>query len=120
MSDIFFPIQGAPGIADKSAEPYQHQWLLLAGANRVDQAQYPALQQLELALRWGNLQLRAPGMMRLDIVLDVIEDESSLIEEHSLDGQSVRLVHEGELAAAWFSNVLAQPVVLYKRLDPEL
>lgn len=116
MSQLIHPIQGAPGITDERALPYQHQWLLLAEQGLVDQANCPALAQLELAVRWGQLQLRAPGMMRLDVELDVLEDDESVIEQHMVLGQTMRLVDEGELAGAWFSNLLQQPVRLYKRL----
>lgn len=116
MSQTISPIQGAPGVKIEEALPYQHQWLLLSGQSLIDQNNCPALAQLEVAVRWGQLQLRAPGMMRLDIVLDVIEDDESVIEQHVVAGQALRLIDEGELAGAWFSNFLQQPVRLYKRL----
>ncbi|VFR47444.1 ortholog of Bordetella pertussis (BX470248) BP3468 [plant metagenome] len=62
--------------------------------------------------------LRAPGMLRLDIPLDVIEDDDSVRRVARVADQDVDVVDEGDLAAAWFSNVAGQPCRLVK-LHPD-
>ena len=114
---LVFPLKGAPGLNAAKAGSCHDLWVLGDDQGRVLSGRdLPALEALELDLRFGDLVLRAPGMMRLDIPVDVIEDDESACafwrEEHS----QVRLVDEGELAAAWFSRWLGRPVRLLKRL----
>lgn len=111
------PVAGAPAAADATA--YDRRWLVVDAENAwLNAGQVPALAQLQLQLRFGYLVLRAPGMLRLDIPLDVIEDDASVETTAQVSGQAVRAVDEGELAAAWFSDYLGQPCRLLK-VHPE-
>ncbi|ASC91180.1 MOSC N-terminal beta barrel domain-containing protein, partial [Alcaligenes faecalis] len=76
----------------------------------------PALAELSMELRFGQLVLRAPGMLRLDIEVDVIEDDPDSFSLWQENGQSVQLVDEGDLPAQWFSRYTGQPLRLLKRL----
>ena len=76
------------------------------------------MQQIELSIRFDYLVIRAPGMLRLDIPVDVLEDDEEAFEEAQLDGRALRVVSEGQLADAWFSKLLERPVRLVK-LHPE-
>jgi hypothetical protein len=58
--------------------------------------------------------MRAPGMMRIDIPLDVIEDDDSVRGAVLVNDQPVDVVDEGELAAAWVSNFTGIPSRLMK------
>ncbi len=62
----------------------------------------------------GYLVLRAPGMLRMDIPLDVIEDDDSVVRQASIATQSVAVVDEGDLAAVWFGHVTGQTCRLVK------
>lgn len=57
-------------------------------------------------------------MLRLDVPLDVIEDDDSVERSARIGGSDVRVVDEGELASAWFSQRLGQPCRLVK-VHPE-
>lgn len=117
LSDLAYPLKGAPGLSAAKASACHDLWVLGNAHGRVLTGQdTPALASLELDLRFGDLVLRAPGMMRLDVPVDVIEDDDSACTLWDEEGSQVRLVDEGELAAAWFSRWLGQPVRLLKRL----
>jgi len=112
------PIAGATPL-DEALADHDRRWLVVDSENawlRPDRA--PGLAELQLALRFGYLVIRAPGMLRLDIPLDVIEDDSSVERTVKVDGRDVRAVDEGDLAAAWFAQWLGQPCRLMK-VHPE-
>ncbi|MGE8545960.1 MAG: MOSC N-terminal beta barrel domain-containing protein [Alcaligenes sp.] len=114
---LFHPLKGGPGLANGKAAACHDLWVLGDASGRVLSAdELPRLADLEIDLRFGDLVLRAPGMMRLDIAVDVIEDDEDSCALWQEEGRSVRLVDEGELAAAWFSRWLGQPLRLLKRL----
>ncbi len=92
MPESFPPIAGAPALAHEDAPAYDRRWLLVdEGGAWLDAARAPRLAQLNLALRFGYLVIRAPGMLRLDVPLEVIEDdgEAHLKIVEFLDGLKV-------------------------------
>jgi hypothetical protein len=113
MLPLAQPIAGAAAVADASA--YDRRWLVVDSAHAwLSPAQAPRLEQLELSLRFGYLVVRAPGMLRLDVPLDVIEDDASVERSAHVGAQAVRVVDEGDLAAAWLTEWLGQPSRLMK------
>ncbi|WP_322997759.1 MOSC N-terminal beta barrel domain-containing protein [Castellaniella sp.] len=111
------PIAGGPALEDAGA--YDRRWLVVDPEHAwlsLDQA--PRLGLLELSLRFGYLVVRAPGMLRLDVPLDVIEDDASVERRAQVGSQVVRVVDEGDLAAAWLTEWLGQPCRLMK-IHPE-
>lgn len=114
MSSLNFqPIAAAASINDADAKNYHLNWLVVDGKdNWLNQE--PKLQQLELSLRFGYLVVKAAGMLRLDIPLDVIEDDTSVERTATVAGQQVRVVDEGEMAGAWFTQWLGKPCRLVK------
>ena len=114
-SPVFHPITGAAALSDPDAQPYDRRWLVVDAQDRwLDAAQAPGLSGLQISLRFGYLVLRAEGMLRLDVPLDVIEDDDSAERTARVGDGDVRVVDEGELAAAWFSQWLGQPARLVK------
>ena len=67
-----------------------------------------------MSVRFGYLVVRAPGMLRMDIPIDVIEDDDSVLTEARVGGQPVKVVDEGSLAAAWLGDLLGHPCRLVK------
>ena len=65
----------------------------------------------------GYLVLRAPGMLRMDIPLDVIEDDDSVRYSMKVGEQVIDVVDEGELAAAWISNFVQVPCRIMKAVS---
>ncbi len=114
----FQPIYQCPPIAGPVNPAAQLRWLLIDEQSRALGKDEPALKQIELSIRFDYLVIRAPGMLRLDIPVDVLEDDEDAFEEARTDGQSLRVVSEGQLADAWFSKFLERPVRLVK-LHPD-
>ena len=109
------PLLGCAPSADKRAEAYHQRWLVGdENGGYLSPAVCPALADIEVQLSMGYLVLRAPGMLRLDIPLDVIEDDDSVCSQLQLGDQSIKVVDEGELAATWLSNHLGRTARLYK------
>lgn len=97
---------------------YHHQWFLVSpNLQCLDMRSCHALSQVQMQAHMGQIQLRAPGMLRLELLLDVLEDddESRCIALNT--NTKVAAIDEGELAATWFSHVIGQACRLLKK-DP--
>ncbi|HRL22958.1 MAG TPA: MOSC N-terminal beta barrel domain-containing protein [Alcaligenes sp.] len=117
LSTRVYPLKGGPGLPPGKGQGCHDLWVLGdADGHVLSGPALSGLAGLELDLRFGDLVLRAPGMMRLDIPVDVIEDDEDSCALWHEEGRSVQLVDEGELAAVWFSRLLGVPVRLLKRL----
>lgn len=78
-----------------------------------------ALGQMQVRIHFGQLQCSAPGMLRLEIPLDVLEDDDE-IRRKAFDAQAnkeIAAIDEGALAATWFTHVMGRPCRLFKK-DP--
>ena len=116
---LFQAIAGGAALADEAARPYDRRWLVVDDQDRwLDADRAPGLAGLQISLRFGYLVLRAEGMLRLDVPLDVIEDDDSVERTARIGDRDVRVVDEGELASAWFTEWLGQPARLVK-IHPE-
>lgn len=114
-----FPIVGCPAVRHPDVADYDRRWFLVDEACQwLPLTRSGPLAEVSIEVRHGSLVLRAPGMLRLDIPMDVIEDDESVWRVAQVSHQSVRAVDEGELAAAWFGNVLNRPCRLFK-LHPD-
>lgn len=116
MTTLFYsPIAGCPGIANPDAAPYDRRWLILDELGVwLHYHDAGLLDQISLELRLGYLVLRAPEMLRLDIPLDVIEDDDSVCLQTVIGRQNIKVVDEGDLVAAWMTQFLQQPCRLVK------
>lgn len=106
----------ACGYTDQArAAAYERRWLVANEAGQwLDRALCPRLAEIDVELRQDYLVLRAPGMLRLDIALDVIEDDDSARRQLLIGGVVVDVIDEGELAAAWISHALRIPCRILK------
>lgn len=103
----YCPIAACGSLPDPSAAPYHLRWLVVdANGSLITQKHYPRLAEVSVAISFGYLAIRGPGMLRLDIPLDVIEDDDSVVRKAVIGTQQVKVVDEGDLAAAWMSNFL--------------
>ena len=108
------PILHCPAVERDLDKVYQGRWLLLNAQGEIIDANHPKLAQMNLAVKFSYLVIRAPEMLRLDIPLDVIEDDESAFEPITFQGKSYLAVSEGDLAAQWFSVYLGEPTRLMK------
>ncbi|WP_459615626.1 MOSC N-terminal beta barrel domain-containing protein [Bordetella sp. 2513F-2] len=114
-STVFQPVAECGVTAQPEAAAYHRRWLVANDAGQwLDRALCPRLAEVSVSLRLGYLVLKAPGMLRLDIPLDVIEDDDSVRYQILVGEQTVDVVDEGELAAAWISNVAGVPCRILK------
>lgn len=111
----YFPLACAGATEQPDAAGYDGRWFVADESNNwLTAATCPALAGIKVELRLGYLVLRAPGMLRLDVPLDVIEDDDSVRFTVQVGDITVDVIDEGELAAAWLSNVAGQPCGLMK------
>ena len=118
---VLRPVRGLSAVdsrraVSEDAAKYDECWLILDENNQPVDPNHPALSKVAVDLRFGYLVLRAPGMLRLDIPMDVIEDDPSVIETVMIEGVAANVVDEGAWAQEWFAQVLGQPVRLVKRV----
>lgn len=111
----FSPILGCQPVENSQAEPYHHRWLVIDTEGQLlTRHTTPKLEQVEVAIKFGFLVMRASGMVRLDLPLDVIEDDDSVRQTINTQGQTFDVVDEGDLPAAWLGNLCGQNCRLVK------
>lgn len=111
----YHPIAECGATTQETAADYDRRWLLCnSGGQWMRRALYPRMAEIEVQIKAGYLVLRAPGMLRLDIIADVEEDDESVQHKILLAQQTVDVVDEGDLAAAWMSNFVGIPCRLFK------
>ncbi|TEA78242.1 MOSC N-terminal beta barrel domain-containing protein [Allopusillimonas ginsengisoli] len=116
---IYYPIVDCAGLSDAVAAECDRRWLVVDDAGVwLAQDRCDRLSEIQVGVRFGYLVVKAPGMLRLDIPIDVIEDDDSVRRSVQINAQQADVVDEGDLAASWFSNFLGQPCRLVK-LHPE-
>jgi uncharacterized protein YcbX len=109
------PVVACSPSSHRQASLYHHRWLVVDEEGRLITAQScPALADVTTDIKLGYLVLRAPGMLRMDIPLDVIEDDDSVLRQALVGEQQVQVVDEGDLAAVWFGHVTGRVSRLVK------
>jgi hypothetical protein len=113
------PVAGCSPSTHRQAGDYHHRWLVVdASGQWLTPQACPALSEVTTDIKMGYLVLRAPGMLRMDIPLDVIEDDDSVLRDATIGAQKISVVDEGDLAAVWFGHVTKQACRLVK-VHPE-
>jgi uncharacterized protein YcbX len=111
----YFPIAACAGCAHPDAADYDKRWLIVDEAGQlVTRDRFPQLGDITTTIRFGYLAVKAPGMLRMDIPLDVIEDDDSVRRVAVVGAQKVDVVDEGDLAATWLTDYLKAPCRLMK------
>ncbi len=109
------PLAGCTPINEPAAADYDRRWLVVnTGGQWLSPQACPKLKTITATLRLGFLVLNAPGMLRLDLPLDVEEDDDSLFYQVAVGQEGVNVVDEGELAAAWIGNITGVPCHIMK------
>lgn len=115
MTPRYSPIVACASLEDPAAAPYHRRWLVVDADGRlITQKHQPRLAEVVVSISFGYLAIRAPGMLRMDIPLDVTEDDDSVARRAVIGAQQVDVVDEGDLAGAWISNFLGVPSRLVK------
>jgi len=113
------PVAACGQLAGDLAAQYDRRWLVVDDAgNWLSSQDAPALAQIQVKFLHGYLVLRAEGMLRVDIPLEVIEDDDSVARTVQVGATALPAVDEGDLLATWLSNFLQRPCRLVKRHPP--
>jgi uncharacterized protein YcbX len=126
VSDLFvYPIKSCGGVRVESADLWEtglyldRLWMLVTDDGRfVSQRSAPRLALVRTALRFESLQVRAPGMLRLDIPVGGFDYAPERRIDVDVWGNRVEAFPENELVNTWFSRFLDLPVRLV-RIDPD-
>ena len=111
----YCPVAACSPSNHRQAILYHHRWLVVDESSHWLTAQNcPALAEVTTDIKLGYLVLRAPGMLRMDIPLDVIEDDESVWRQATIVTQQATVVDEGDLAAVWFGQVTGRVCRLVK------
>lgn len=116
---MYQPIVYAAGLTDERAQHYEHQWFICDQHYQLipKEAIEKKLTQLKCSIYTGCLRLRAPGMLMLELLLDVVEDDDSVRCQALVGTQKIAAINEGELVNTWFSRFLGRPSMCLK-VDP--
>jgi len=115
------PLAGCHCAPGDLAARYDRRWLAVdeTGAWLTPDAT-PRLAEIAATFRYGYLALQAPGMLRMDIPLEVEEDDDSVARTVRVGEQTIPVVDEGDLLAAWLSNFLERACRVVKRHPPDV
>ena len=131
LSEItFYPIKSCAGIALREAvltssglmseQIYDREWMVVDSAGRfLTQREYPRMALIVPKIKATTLELRAPGMLRLEIELGLPHPQSAPMLEVQLWDERVRAYDCDEVTAAWFSNAIGAPCRLV-RFHPDV
>lgn len=110
----YSPLIGAQPTSQPQAAGYRGRWFVVDDERWVDPRECSVLQTISIELKLGYLVLNAPGMLRMDIPLEVIEDDDSVRFTMAVEDRQLEVVDEGELASAWISNVVGRSCSIVK------
>jgi uncharacterized protein YcbX len=126
VTDLFvYPIKSCAGIRVESADLWEtglyldRLWMVVSDDGRfVSQRTVPRLALVATSLRFESLQLKAPGMLTLDIPIGGFDYDPARRIDVEIWRDRVAAFPESDLVNTWFSRFLDMPVRLV-RIDPD-
>lgn len=126
VTDLFvYPVKSCRGVRVDSADLWEtglyldRLWMLVDAQGRfLSQRTVPRLALVQTALRFDSLQVKAPGMLTLDVPVAGFDYDPEKRLEVTVWNDRVAAFAENELVNTWFSRFLEQPVRLV-RIDPD-
>lgn len=120
-----YPIKSCAGIALREAtltsaglmheHIYDREWMVVDMQGEfMTQRQYPKMALITPRIKAETLELRAPGMLRLEIPLGLPAPEDERVVHVSVWNDTVEAYDCDETTAAWFSNFLGVPCRLVR------
>lgn len=112
-----YPIKSCAGIALREATLteaglmtgyiYDREWMVVDPAGRfLSQREYPRMALIVPRLKSDTLELRAPGMLRLEMPLGLPEPDAAQLFSVQVWDDQLPAYDCGELAATWFSKAI--------------
>lgn len=126
LSDItLYPIKSCAGISLREAtltraglmteQIYDREWMVVdAAGNALTQREHPRMALISPRLKATTLELRAPGMLRLEIELGLPDPELAPTLTVQVWDDRVKAYDCDEVTAAWFSNAVGVPCRLVR------
>lgn len=126
ISEInLYPIKSCAGIALRQAvltrsgimsqHIYDREWMLVDAAGQfLTQRELPRMALIVPRLKTDTLEVRAPGMLRLEIPLGLPHPALAPTRDVQIWDQRVKAYDCDDLTATWFSNALGTPCRLVR------
>jgi uncharacterized protein YcbX len=118
---VTYPIKSCGGIALSRARvggagiEHDRLWMVVDDhGNFLSQREAPRMALIRTGIRLNELRIRAPGMLGIDLPIDVEEDEPDVVRKVSVWNDVVDAVDEGDYVAAWFTGFLDRTARLVK------
>jgi hypothetical protein len=120
-----YPIKSCGGIALREAivttaglmseHIYDREWMVVdAHGHFLTQREYPKMALIAPHIKADTLELRAPGMLRLEIPLGLPDPEKAPTLDVQVWDDRVKAYDCDETTATWFSNALGVPCRLVR------
>ena len=114
---VLYPIKSCAGISVREATlteaglsidaVYDREWMVIGEDGQfLTQREHPRLALITPRLKGDTMELRAPGMLRLEIALGLPDPESEVTREVTLWDDTVLAYDCDETTAAWCSNAV--------------
>lgn len=122
---ILYPIKSCAGLSVREATltqaglsvdaVYDREWMVVDEAGQfLTQREFPRMALISPRLKSDVLELRAPGMLRLEIPLGLPDPEDEVTREVKLWDDTVLAYDCDDVTAAWFSNAVGTPCRLVR------
>jgi uncharacterized protein YcbX len=120
-----YPVKSCAGIALREAtltsaglmseDIYDREWMLVdAEGQFLTQRDHPKMALIQPTIKSGTLELRAPGMLRLDIPLDLGDPDNAPTLKVNIWDDTVEAYDCDEITATWFSKAIGAPCRLVR------
>jgi uncharacterized protein YcbX len=116
-----YPIKSCAGVAlseshcDEAGLTHDRRWMVVDDRGEfLSQRELPRLALVVPSLRSETMRLHAPGMLRIELPLEVEEDDPTVFRKVSVWDDVVDAIDEGDYVAQWLSDFLGRPVRLVK------
>jgi uncharacterized protein YcbX len=120
-----YPVKSCAGIALREAtitpaglmveQIYDREWMVVDAQGRfMTQRDYPRMALIVPRIKADTLELRAPGMLRLEVPLGLPDPEQEQTLEVQVWDSTLKAYDCDATTAAWFSNFLGMPCRLVR------
>jgi uncharacterized protein YcbX len=120
-----YPVKSCAGIALREAtitpaglmveQIYDREWMVVDAQGRfMTQRDYPRMALIVPRIKADTLELRAPGMLRLEVPLGLPDPEQEQTLEVQVWDSTLKAYDCDATTAAWFSNFLEMPCRLVR------
>ncbi|MBZ2205837.1 MOSC domain-containing protein [Massilia soli] len=122
---VLYPIKSCAGISVRQAtlttaglsvdNVYDREWMVVDEHGQfLTQREHPRLALVSPRIKLDTIELRAPGMLRLEIPLDLPAPENEVLRDVKLWDDTVLAYDCDEITATWFSQVIGTPCRLVR------